>query len=84
MRNILIGVIILLLSASSPLSAVEKKSVKVVDSYLAVLDLESIGKVDKDIVRPLTDSVRREIVKSGKYEVMDRGNMDKVLKEQAF
>jgi FKBP-type peptidyl-prolyl cis-trans isomerase len=84
MQKILISVAIFLLFLSSSSFAAEKKSIKRVDNYLAVLDIESIGKVEKDVVRPLTDSVRREIMKSGKYEVMDRGNMDKILKEQAF
>jgi len=83
MYKILISLIALILSASASFAA-ENKKVKRVENYLAVLDLEAVGKVEKDVVRPLTDSVRREIVKSGKYEVMDRGNMDKVLKEQAF
>jgi len=84
MQKVLISIIILLLSTSTLSLAAEKKQIKRAENYLAVLDLESVGKVDKDVVRPLTDSVRREIFKSGKYEVMDRGNMDKVLKEQAF
>ncbi|MFA5847383.1 MAG: CsgG/HfaB family protein [Thermodesulfovibrionales bacterium] len=60
------------------------KKVKRIDSYIAVFDLETTGKVDKDVIRPLTESIRREIVKSGKYEVIDRGNMDKILGEQKF
>ncbi len=83
MKKILTIIIVLLLSAALSFAA-EKKPIKSAENYLAVLDLETVGKVEKDVVRPLTDSVRREIVKAGKYEVMDRGNMDKVLKEQAF
>ena len=83
MQQPLISLIILLIATSASFSA-EKQNVKRVESYIAVLDLEAVGKVDKDVVRPLTDSVRREIVKSDKYEVMDRGNMGKILKEQAF
>ncbi len=60
------------------------KKIKRIDSYIAVFDLETTGKVDKDVIRPLTESIRREIVKSGKYEVIDRGNMDKILGEQKF
>jgi formylglycine-generating enzyme len=78
------GVLTLLFLAAGTSVASEKAKIKRVDSYLAVIDVEAIGKVEKDIGRPLTDSIRREIVKSGKYEVMDRGNMDKILKEQAF
>jgi formylglycine-generating enzyme required for sulfatase activity len=53
-------------------------------NYIAVLDLEITGTVDKTISRPLSDSVRHEIVKSGKYEVIDRVHMDAILKEQTF
>jgi uncharacterized protein DUF1566/curli production assembly/transport component CsgG len=83
MQKVLTGLAFLLLITSIANSA-EKPKIKRVENYLAVLDIESVGKLDKDIARPLTDSVRREIVRSGKYEVMDRGNMDKILKEQAF
>jgi len=51
---------------------------------LAVLDLEIIGSVDKYLSRPLADSIRHELVRSGNIEVIDRSHMDKVLKEQAF
>jgi Curli production assembly/transport component CsgG len=40
--------------------------------------------VSKDVSRPLSDCVRREVIQSGKYEVIDRSNMDKILKEQSF
>ncbi len=58
--------------------------IKRVQNYIAVFDLEVVGKVDKDVSRPLSDSIRREIIKSGRYEVIDRSNMDRILHEQAF
>jgi sulfatase modifying factor 1 len=66
--------------------AVEKrtKAPRDLSNYIAVFDLDVVGKVDKDISRPLTDSVRHAIVKSGTFKVMDRANMDRILKEQAF
>ncbi|MBI5203450.1 MAG: hypothetical protein HZA11_00865 [Nitrospirae bacterium] len=60
------------------------KAVKRIDTMLAVFDLETKGKVDNDISYPLSESIRREVVKSGKYEVIDRGNMNKILGEQKF
>lgn len=84
MQKFIISIFILLLSTATTSFAEEKKPIKRVERYLAVLDLEAVGKVEKDVVRPLTDSVRREIVKSGRFEVMDRGNMDKVMREQAL
>lgn len=65
------------------LSAEETKKVRRVEHYIAVIDLETDGN-DKTILRPLSDSIRQELVKSGKYNVIDRSNMDKILKEQAF
>jgi hypothetical protein len=83
MKKILFCITILLFAVTA-FAADDKKPIKRLGNFLAVLDIEAVGKVDKDVVRPLTDSVRREIVKANKFEVMDRGNMDKILKEQAF
>jgi hypothetical protein len=58
-----------------------KPEIKTVDNYIAVFDFE-VTTGDKGISRPLTESVRREIVMSGKYKVIDRGNMEKILGEQ--
>ena len=69
-------------AADKPENTETQKPVKRLDTMIAVFDLEARGKVDKDISYPLTESIRREIVKSGKYEVIDRSNMDKVLGEQ--
>ena len=66
-----------------PSEAAEKKpkGQKLMDNYIAVFDIETEG-VDKKISKPLTESIRRELVMSGKYEVIDRGNMNKILGEQ--
>ncbi len=72
---------------TTPLFAIEKKTAKPVkdlSNLIAVFDFDVVGKVDKDIARPLSDSVRGVIVKSGTYKVMDRANMDRILREQAF
>jgi formylglycine-generating enzyme required for sulfatase activity len=60
------------------------KGVKRMENMIAVFDLEITEGVAKGIARPLTDSIRREIVMSGRYEVVERGNMNKVLGEQKF
>ncbi|MBU1570401.1 MAG: penicillin-binding protein activator LpoB [Proteobacteria bacterium] len=60
-----------------------KPEIKTMDNYIAVFDFE-VTTGDKGISRPLTESVRRELVMSGKYEVIDRGNMNKILGEQKF
>jgi formylglycine-generating enzyme required for sulfatase activity len=71
---------------TSPVFSAEKpaKSSKDLSKYIAVFDFDVVGKVDKGISRPLSDSVRYEIVRSRRFKVMDRANMDRILKEQAF
>ncbi|OQW97511.1 MAG: hypothetical protein BWK74_06220, partial [Desulfobacteraceae bacterium A6] len=75
----------IILSASGALSAEKKNKpeIKTVDNYVAIFDFE-VTTGDQGISRPLTESVRRELVMSGKYEVIDRGNMNKILGEQKF
>jgi TolB-like protein len=60
-----------------------KPSVKTVENYIAVFDFE-VTTGDAGISRPLADKVIHEFSQSGKYEVIDRGNMNKILKEQRF
>jgi len=85
MRSFLSALLVLFCLASPSLSAEKTaKPVKDLSKYIAIFDLDVVGKVDKDISRPLSDSVRHAIVKSGSFKVMDRANMDRILKEQAF
>jgi len=72
---------ILTVSGASAAEKINKPEIKTVDSYIAVFDFE-VTTGDKGIARPLTESVRREIVMSGRYKVIDRGNMEKILGEQ--
>jgi TolB-like protein len=60
-----------------------KPVIKTVDNYVAVFDFE-VTTGDKGISRPLTDSTIHEFSQSNKYEVIDRGNMNKILSEQKF
>ncbi len=60
-----------------------KPEVKTVDNYVAIFDFEVRDK-DKDIARPLADKVIHEFSQSDRYKVIDRGNMNKILKEQKF
>ncbi len=69
---------------SAGLSIAADKPAKRIDNYIAVFDLETNEAVEKGISFPLSESVRRELVLSGKYEVIDRGNMNKILGEQKF
>jgi len=80
---------VIALPAVSPQSGsfvTEKKNnpeIKTVDNYVAVFDFEVRDK-DKDISRPLADKVIHVFSESEKYEVIDRGNMNKILGEQKF
>ncbi|MDQ1331023.1 MAG: hypothetical protein QG578_1288, partial [Thermodesulfobacteriota bacterium] len=60
-----------------------KPVIKTVDNYVAVFDFE-VTTGDKGISRPLADKVIHEFSTSDKYEVIDRGTMNKILKEQKF
>jgi len=84
MRQIVSIILLVLAFITSSHSADQPKKINRVANMLAVFDLEIQGQVDKSLVRALTDSVRLEVVKAAKYKVIDRGNMDKILKEQAF
>jgi curli biogenesis system outer membrane secretion channel CsgG len=50
---------------------------------VAVCDLSSSGVTKAEAVS-LTDALRSELIKSGKYQVMERGQMEQILKEQGF
>lgn len=60
-----------------------KPEIKTMENYVAVFDFE-VTTGDKGISRPLTDRVIHEISQSGKFDVIDRGNMNKILGEQKF
>ena len=88
--KILFALLFMILSVSVALAsgslAAEKNNkpeIKTVDNYIAVFDFE-VTTGDKGISRPLTDSVIHEFSMSDKYEIIDRGNMNKILKEQKF
>lgn len=77
-------ILVVIIAASSFAAEKPSKPAKDLSNYIAVFDLDVVGKVDKDISRPLSDSVRYTIVKSGRFKVMDRANMDRIMREQAF
>jgi sulfatase modifying factor 1 len=86
MRTVLTALVLVLVSMTIAASASSKpaKPAKDLTKYIAIFDFDVVGKVDKDISRPLSDSMRHEIVRSGRFKVMDRANMDRILREQAF
>lgn len=77
------AVLVVLIFASVTFAAEKTKTkIRRVDSMIAVFDLDSRGKIDKDISLSLSDSIRLEILKGGQFELVDRGNMDKIFSEQ--
>jgi formylglycine-generating enzyme len=76
--------LLVIITAASFAAEKPSKPVKDLSKYIAIFDFDVVGRVDKDISRPLSDSVRHAIVKSGTFKVMDRANMDRILREQAF
>jgi len=80
----LLTVLFILIFVLIAFSEEKAQKIKRIDNYIAVFDLETIGEVKKDLSKPLTESISLEVVKSGKYEVIERSNMDKILQEQKF
>jgi TolB-like protein len=51
---------------------------------VAVLDAILAAGMDKTVAAPITDKILEELVNSGKYTVIDRANVEQVLKEKEF
>ncbi len=75
--------VILTISGSFAAEKNNKPQIQTVDNYIAIFDFE-VKTGDKSISDPLTDSVIHQLSQSDKYEIIDRGNMNKILKEQKF
>ena len=52
--------------------------------HVAVLDAVLAAGMDKTVAVPITDKIIEELVNSGKYTVIDRANVEQVLKEKEF
>jgi curli biogenesis system outer membrane secretion channel CsgG len=55
-----------------------------VSDYIAVLDIKTDESVPKSIGSALSDALINEVVHAGTYNVIDRANRDRILKEQGF
>jgi len=51
---------------------------------VAVLETILAAGMDKTVSAPITDKIIEELVNSGKYTVIDRANVDQVLREKEF
>lgn len=74
-------VILFIISTSYSSSAAEKdhkSETRKFNNYIAVFDFE-MKTGDKEISRLFTENIRREIILSGKYEVIDRSYTEKIL-----
>ena len=76
MKKAFIPAAVLLLASTLPLAARDKMQI-------AVLDLQPKG-VSKVLAGAVTDIIRSEMVKTGLFTVLERGQMKEILKEQEF
>jgi TolB-like protein len=51
---------------------------------VAVLDTVVAAGMDKTVAAPITDKIIEELLNSGKYTVIDRANVEQVLREKEF
>jgi hypothetical protein len=82
-RMIFFRLILLIVLFASESIAADNPQRKIADNYVAVFEFETEG-VDKSVSRPITESIRREIVKSGKYELIDRSDMNRTFGDKKF
>ncbi len=68
----------LLLSLAAGTGTAQKKTT------LALIDLEISKDLSQDISVVLSNLIRQEFVQSEDYEILDRNNMESILKEQDF
>jgi len=73
-RSAIFLVCVLLVSAAS-VGALPK---------VAVLDAVIPQSMDKSVIIPITDKIAEQIVASKQYSVLDRANVEQVLKEKEF
>jgi len=52
--------------------------------YLAVMDFEIAGELSKDTGRTVSDKIRETLHGTNKYILVDRGNIEIIMKELAF
>jgi len=51
---------------------------------MAILDIDILGNLDKGMAGPISENIRKEIVKSELYDVMKRNKMNDTLNERGF
>lgn len=74
-RKLALALVAVLVLAAAALPALPK---------VAVLDAVVPETMDKAVVVPITDKIAEEIVNSKQYSVLDRANVEQVLREKEF
>lgn len=74
-RKHILALVAVLVLAAAALPALPK---------VAVLDAVIPENMDKSVIVPVTDKIAEEIVKSKQYSVLDRANVEQVLREKEF
>ena len=67
----------------SPVAFAEEKTNKPEKNFIAILDLSATN-ISKEEAGMLSDRLRSELFKTGKFEIMEREKMNLILKEQGF
>ena len=82
MKNILSGLAMILLAclAAAPLVQAQSAAKR---TSVAILDLEPKG-VPENEVSALSDRLRTELFRTDAFDVMERGKMQEIMKEQGF
>lgn len=80
-NSFFLGLIILFSNIIHSEEAAKKKPVY--KPTLAVNELEGRG-ITRDEAATLTDILRNDLLNTGRFQVMERGKMEEILKEQAF
>jgi len=52
--------------------------------FLAVLDLDLSAGIPSEVKTSLSDILREQLWKTGRFRVVDRNNMERIMKEQGF
>ncbi|UCF96044.1 MAG: hypothetical protein JSV89_12760 [Spirochaetaceae bacterium] len=73
-KSILVGLFLLLLCAVATFSV----------PHVAVLDAILAPGIDPTVSVPVTDKIIEELVNSGKFTVIDRANVEQILREKEF
>lgn len=77
-------IVVSALSAYSGEAVSESQPDTAQKTNIAVLDLEPRGGLSAEEVLSVSDRLRGELINTGKYTVIERGQMDIILKEQGF